>query len=393
LVVYDSPFAFHRSERSEAGQVRVHNGEFFDATRLPRPVTLCLGPDDTSFRIALHGWGDNDDSTDPYYVTGDFDDIGNHDEVLFGFQKTWGVINPPTGSQTAASEDLEVTYRIETNTDSDDDGLGDCDEQIIGSDPHNLDSDHDGLMDGIEVNGNNPTNPLSSDTDDDGLTDGQEDINANGALDAGETDPNDVDSDDDGLSDGVEVNGSNPTNPLDSDSDNDGLTDGQEDANSNGALDAGETNPNDADSDDDGLSDGVEVDLGTDPLDADTDDDELLDGQEVGVGTDPLDSDSDDDGILDGEDVEWLQNMITSLPSTAFKSSGHGLQTALLSILNDAERFIARGQNTKAIEKLQTLRTKVDGCGATPDQTDWILECTTQIQIRDFLDLLIINLH
>jgi hypothetical protein len=132
-------------------------------------------------------------------------------------------------------------------------------------------------------------------------------------------------------------------------------------------LDSGETNPNDADSDDDGLSDGIEADLGTDPLDADTDDDELLDGQEVGVGTNPLDPDSDDDGILDGEDVEWLQNVITSQPSTAFKSSGQGLQSSFLSILNDVERFVSREQNAKAIQMLQTLRTKVDGCGATPD--------------------------
>jgi len=391
LVVYDSPFAFHHSARSEAGPILVHNGEFFEATRLPRPVTLCLSPDDTSFRIALHGWDDNDNYDDPYY--GDFDDLGGEDEVLLGFQKTWGVINHPSGSQVAASDNLEVTYRIETNTDSDDDGLGDCDEQIVGSDPHDLDSDHDGLMDGIEVNGSNPTDPLDSDSDDDGLTDGQEDANLNGVLDSGETNPNDADSDDDGLNDGVEVNGSNPTNPLDSDSDNDGLTDGQEDTNSNGALDSGETNPNDADSDDDELSDGVEVTLGTDPLDPDTDDDKLLDGQEVSVGTDPLDSDSDDDGILDGEDVEWLQNVITSLPSTAFKSSGHGLQTAFLSTLNNVERFIARGQNTKAIQMLQSLRTKVDGCGVTADQTDWIMECAAQIQIRDFLDLLIINLR
>jgi len=390
LVAYDSPFAFHRSESSQGGAVQVSDGEFVEARGIPAPVTLCLGNDETSFRLAVHGWDDDDDVSDPYY--GDFDDIGDDDEVILGFQKTW-IGNPPSGTQTAISEDMQVAYRIDTNTDKDGDGLGDCDEQIVGSDPNLADSDNDSLTDGTEVNGSNPTNPLDSDTDDDGLTDGQEDINANGALDAGETDPNDVDSDDDGLSDGVEVNGSNPTNPLDSDSDNDGLTDGQEDTNSNGALDSGETNPNDADSDDDGLSDGVEADLGTDPLDPDTDDDELLDGQEVSVGTDPLDPDSDDDGILDGEDVEWLQEVIMSLPPTAFKSSGQGLQTTLLSILNDVERFIARGQNAKAIQMLQSLRTKVDGCGATPDQTDWIMECATQIQIRDFLDLLIINLH
>ena len=392
LVVYDSPFTFHRSARSQSEQVRVHEGDFIDPTRLPHQVTLCLGEEDTTFRLAVHGWDDDDDSTDPFYVTGDFDDIGDDDEVLLGFQQTWE-LNPPTAPQTVVSDDLEVTYRMEVGTDSDSDGLGDCDEQIIGSDSDNADSDDDGLSDGTEVNGSNPTNPLDSDSDDDGLTDGQEDVNLNGGLDPGETNPNNADSDDDGLNDGVEVDGTNPTNPLDSDSDDDGLADGQEDTNANGLLDFGETNPNDADSDEDGLLDGVEVNLGTDPLDADTDSDELLDGQEVNVGTDPLDSDSDDDGILDGEDVEWLQAAISSLPPEAFKNTSHGLQTALLSILNNAERFIVRGQNIKATQKLQTLRTRVDGCGSTPDQTDWIVECAAQIQIRNFLDLLIINLY
>jgi hypothetical protein len=216
LVAYDSPFAFHRSARSESGQVRVRDGEFVDATRLPHPVTLCLNQDDTSFRLAVHGWDDDDDSTDPFYTTGDFDDIGDDDEVLLGFQQTWGP-NPPTAPQTVVSEALEVTYRMETGTDSDGDGLGDCDEQIAGSNPENPDSDADGLTDGTEVNGSNPTNPLDSDSDDDGLLDGQEDANHNGALDLGETNPNNPDSDADGLTDGTEVNGSNPTNPLDSD--------------------------------------------------------------------------------------------------------------------------------------------------------------------------------
>src|SRR5690606_41915888 len=83
-----------------------------------------------------------------------------------------------------------------------------------GTDPDDPDTDDDGLLDGIEVDGSNPTDPLDADSDDDGLLDGEEDANHNGALDPGETDPNNPDTDDDGRLDGIEVDGSNPTDPL-----------------------------------------------------------------------------------------------------------------------------------------------------------------------------------
>ncbi len=107
----------------------------------------------------------------------------------------------------------------------DDDGLDDAEEAALGTDPCDPDTDHDGLLDGIEVHGDNPTNPLDADSDDDGLCDGPvtvgtciagEDLNANGRVDAGETDPNNPDSDNGGVSDGVEVRrGSSPLDPDD----------------------------------------------------------------------------------------------------------------------------------------------------------------------------------
>ena len=188
-----------------------------------------------------------------------------------------------------------------------------------------------------------------ADYDGDGLTNGEE-------LDLG-TDPLDPDSDDDGLSDGVEVN-TLDTDPLLADSDGDGIPDGQEDSDADGLSDADEVNthgtdPLNADSDDDGLSDGDEVNThGTDPLSADSDGDGLPDGVEVTNGTDPLAEDSDGDGLSDGEDVEFIQNAVAALPSSAF-TPGQGHGEAILAQLAKIESQLAKGRTADAIEKLR----------------------------------------
>jgi hypothetical protein len=233
------------------------------------------------------------------------------------------------------------------------------------------DSDDDGLLDGTELTGTNPTDPNDPDSDDDGLLDGQEDANHSGGLDPGETNPNDPDSDDDGLLDGIEVNGVNPTDPLDADSDDDGLLDGVEDANHNGQVDPGETDPNNPDTDGDGLSDGIEV----------------------GLGSDPTDPDTDNDGIPDGQDPDVLGGFLDNLPATAFKSTGHGLQQAMLSHLKNIEKRIEKGKIEQAIKELQHLRMRVDGCGTEADLNDWIVDCAVQLQVRTVLDLFIANLQ
>ncbi|MFN7130663.1 MAG: adventurous gliding motility lipoprotein CglD, partial [Myxococcales bacterium] len=174
--------------------------------------------------------------------------------------------------------------------DSDCDGLSDAAEDANGNgtvdpgetNPNNPDSDGDGLKDGLErgatVNPNPITcpsfvadldplrnsNPLMVDTDCDGLKDGEEDLNANGRVDLGETDPNNPDSDGDGLADGLEKGscaaaypgcqgrfvpdgdcGATTTDPTKADTDGDGILDGAEDVNGNGVVDAGEFDPRD----------------------------------------------------------------------------------------------------------------------------------------------------
>ncbi|GMQ78299.1 MAG: hypothetical protein BMS9Abin02_0800 [Anaerolineae bacterium] len=90
--------------------------------------------------------------------------------------------------------------------DRDGDGLSDLQENVVGTDPDNPDSDNDGLLDGEEVL-TWATNPLSQDTDSDELSDGSE------VLQYG-TSPTNQDTDGDGLSDGLEI--ITGTNPLDS---------------------------------------------------------------------------------------------------------------------------------------------------------------------------------
>ncbi|MBM4341898.1 MAG: hypothetical protein FJ100_00775 [Deltaproteobacteria bacterium] len=197
---------------------------------------------------------------------------------------------------------------------------------FAGSDPNVADSDGDGIGDGVEDKNKNgateatESNPKKADSDGDNLADGSEDANKNGVWDKAlaETDPTQPDSDGDGVNDGLEVNFYG-TNPLVVDTDGDGLPDGLELGKKGDADPASTTNPKGADTDGDGLTDAAEdankngkVDATeTNPGLADTDGDGLADGLEIGKAgdsdpaskTNPLAKDTDGDGLFDaGED-------------------------------------------------------------------------------------------
>ena len=186
---------------------------------------------------------------------------------------------------------LGLTFTGENcKVDKDMDGLGKCDEKLIGTDPNNPDTDGDGLKDGEEYL-TYRTDPLKADTDGDGLTDGDEVLKY-------KTDPLKVDTDGDGLSDGDEVM-KYKTDPLKVDTDGDGLNDGDE-------VMKYKTNPLKADTDGDGLTDGDEVmKYKTDPLKADSDGDGLTDSEEVlTYKTNPLNKDTDGGTVDDGTEVK-----------------------------------------------------------------------------------------
>jgi len=79
-----------------------------------------------------------------------------------------------------------------------------------------------------------------------------------------------------------------------------------------------------------------------------------------------------------------LRDLINGLPNTAFKAVG--LRSAMLSVLADTETANALGDTAEAIQKLQNLRRRVDGCPSVADTNDWIIDCPAQLQFRTLLD-------
>jgi hypothetical protein len=169
LVLYDSPFAFHRSIKSKSGPVDVDDGEMVPADELPGDLSLCIESPDSRFRVALHGWDDDDEF---FGFGGDFDDPD--DDALIGVSETIAFSEVPIGvtlHRESSSEDLRVDFHLTRQADTDGDDLDACGEPFYGTDPNLPDTDHDGLDDGDEVYVHG-TKPDDSDTDDDLHCDG-----------------------------------------------------------------------------------------------------------------------------------------------------------------------------------------------------------------------------
>jgi uncharacterized delta-60 repeat protein len=122
----------------------------------------------------------------------------------------------------------------------------------------------------------------------------------------------------------------------------------------------------------------------------DSDGDGFTDDEEAALGTDPTNPDTDGDGIPDGQDVDWIQDSVTALPTSAFAGPGH--ETAIVKVLNDVEELVAAGDTEGALDKLATLHKHLDGCGSIADKNDWIADCTAQSGVRALVELLMANL-
>jgi hypothetical protein len=108
--LYDDPQNFHRSAHAtnRGGRVALDDGQRMPADRLPPRLRLCV-PSGTGATFAMYGWDNDDDSGDLF--ANDFDDKGDDDELLVGFQRRFGT-RLPRGLQVARSDDLEIRYRV-----------------------------------------------------------------------------------------------------------------------------------------------------------------------------------------------------------------------------------------------------------------------------------------
>ncbi len=179
--------------------------------------------DENGISDADEGTSDSDSDGIP-----NFSDLDNDGDAMLDTSELQGdPANPADSDMDGVPDYMDV--------DSDNDGIGDKFEHATDSDgdgnPNYLDqdSDNDGIPDSIEggTNGDPTVQPVDtdedghddyvdSDSDNDGLADGQEDVNANGIVDPGESDPRDDDTDDDGVSDLVEIAaGTDPQNDTD----------------------------------------------------------------------------------------------------------------------------------------------------------------------------------
>ena len=243
----------------------------------------------------------------------------------------------PNAAETADDLYFSVTAGVKIflfpDNDIDGDGLSNDEEERLGFNPYDEDTDGDKLTDWYEHTELH-SDPRRMDTDGDGLTDFEEAIKYGTRPDTTDTDGDGLDdaeeiqryhidalhpdTDGDGLLDGQEViNGSNPNRV---DTDGDGLRDGDEfhrfgtdlllpDTDGDGIGDYDEvyretTDASTADSDHDGLTDFEERSIeGTDPENADMDGDGLTDFEELRItNTNPKNPDTDGDGFLDGVD-------------------------------------------------------------------------------------------
>jgi len=198
-----------------------------------------------------------------------------------------------------------------------------------------------------------------------------------------------VDSDGDGLLDGVETNtgvfvdetdtGIDPNNP---DTDGDGLWDGTEVEMADGY---GCPNPLDPDSDGDTLPDGYEIiDWGSCPCKVDTDEDGLADPDDCWPAV-PGTSSGCLENLCRGLALEILALDLT-LINGPNKNANKGRRNSLANRSTKAANSIAKGDIHDAVEALTSLLQKIDGDSPPPD---WMDESPEKIALADKATLII----
>lgn len=306
-----------------------------------------------------------------------------------------------TGGQASVGERQPLPSRplSEQLPDSDSDGLSDIIERALGTDPwlsdtdgdgladllevvnqqHPLDSDHDRMINALDIDDDNDGIPTvaesKQDTDSDGVPDYLDlDADGDGIPDHKEAGISGVDADNDGVVDEYDVDQSGGEDHngdgIDSarvlpDRDGDGIADVRD------VLDDGVA----GDLDQDGLSNQLERQLGTDPLSPDSDSDGVPDTLEIGTGAVPLDTDSDGrPDILDSDDDNdgvLTQQEVPSLPVPPYllDTDADGVPN-YLDTDDDGDGIASRDEDTNRNGLLPDDDTDFDGIANYLDYDD-----------------------
>jgi uncharacterized delta-60 repeat protein len=89
-------------------------------------------------------------------------------------------------------------------------------------------------------------------------------------------------------------------------------------------------------------------------------------------------------------DPSWISGVVASLPASAFP--GSTAKAEVLAALNAAGNATSTGDGATAIATLQDVRGHIDGCGASADANDWIVDCAAQQKARTLVDQVIAKL-
>jgi len=80
-------------------------------------------------------------------------------------------------------------------------------------------------------------------------------------------------------------------------------------------------------------------------------------------------------------DADILLSIVEPLPEAAFRG-GRGQKVALLNLMSRVVSAAQAGRWHQERALLETVRRRVDGCGVSADNDDWIADCAAQVAIR-----------
>ena len=179
-------YSGNEANNKAAGKVgkAIYDGQFYYALRERTPDAVKQS-EETDLLGILHGAADTKKEEEKKSIA----------EIFWGGKTCYAMIDGASMTEAGYGGGLPA------GLDEDGDLLNVQREHILGTNPTDIDSDHDGIADGVEVF-DAKTNPALPDTDADGLGDGCEDSNRDGVMDADETSPRVADTDRDDLCDG-----------------------------------------------------------------------------------------------------------------------------------------------------------------------------------------------